>query len=80
MALNESPVGGYVDVTGVVDATAAAEVVTAFALLADLIPNPASQTDYAGSPDFANIPPAAAQQLQDELAGLAAAIAAAPTV
>ncbi len=75
----ESPVGDYTDVTGVVDATAAAEIVVEIAKLTELIPDPSDTTDYAGSPDFANIWASAAQQLQDELAGLAAAIAAAPT-
>jgi len=79
MALNESPVGTYADVTGVVDATAAAEIVALIAVLQELVPQPATLTDYPGSPDFCNIPPAAAQQVQDEVAAIAAAIAAAPT-
>jgi len=80
MALNESPVGTYANVTGIVNATAAPQITTLFATLKSFIQDPTSQTDQAGSPDFLVIPPAAAQQLRDEIDAVAAAIAAAPTI
>lgn len=79
MALNEKPIGTYADVTGVVDTTAAAEIVALIAVLDGLIPDPADQSDVPDSPDFNQIDPAMAVLLRSELDALAAAIAAAPT-
>jgi len=79
MALNESPIGSYSDVTGVVDGTAAAEIVTLIATLNGYI---ADEQDGSvpASPDFGDIPIGTAKLISAELTALAAAIAAAPTV
>jgi hypothetical protein len=84
MAIVESPFGTYADVTGVVNATAAAEVVVLVATLKGLIPDAAAGSDHSGaspeaSPEFDAIRPEVAQRIRAEIDALAAAIAAAPT-
>ncbi len=72
---------GHADVTGVIDATAAAEVVVEGAKFLALIPDPTVNTVAAtkgASPDFDRIPPATAKLLRDEFALFMAAMAAAP--
>ena len=80
----EGPIGSYTDVTGVVDATAAAEIVVLVATLSSFL---RGQTDTTGSsnvssekPDFDQIPEHTRAKLLSEVDALAAAIAAAPTV
>jgi len=80
MAINESPVGTYADVTGIVNATAAAEVAALVVILKAYIIDPDSTAgNVPASPDFALIPPSVARLLRAELDAMAAAIAAAPT-
>ena len=93
MTLTVGPFGTYTDVTGVVDATAAPEIVALVTSLKTLIPGPASAFD-AGSgtpvaatseqslphPEFDKMPFDLAERLLVEIDALAAAIAAAPTV
>ncbi|MGI9406002.1 MAG: hypothetical protein ACR2O4_06485 [Hyphomicrobiaceae bacterium] len=79
MAITVGPFGGYTDVTGVVDATAAAEIVVEIAKLTALIPDGSEGSSPAPDPDFDNVRPDYAEKLLAEIAGLAAAIAAAPT-
>lgn len=69
--------GTYADVTGVVNATAASEIV---ALLAEL-ESMWTQTEGQAMdrPDFNLIPKHVSEKLSTELAAVAAAIAAAPT-
>lgn len=71
-------VGTYADVTGVVDGTAAGEIVALIAELKSYIPDPTA-TVSAEKPDFDQIPPHTADKLRTEIDALAAAIAAAPT-
>ena len=78
MSLNESPIGVYADVTGIVNATAAAEIVALIAVLASFIAS-AQDGSVPASPDFGNIPISTAVAIKAELDALAAAIAAAPT-
>ena len=80
----ESPFGTYADVTGVVDATAAAEIVVLGAALKGLIPDGAVPAAAVGgtpetSPEFDAIRPEYAEKLRLEIDALLAAIAAAPT-
>jgi len=77
MAVSELP-NAYAAVTGVVNGTAAAEIVVLIAALKALIPDPTS-TDTPPSPDWGDIPPHTASKLRDEIDAFAAAIAAAPT-
>lgn len=79
MAVNESPIGTYTDVTGVVNATAAAEVVALFVILKGYIPDPSDQADVPVHTDFWQMPPSVAENLRAEITALEAAIAAAPT-
>lgn len=80
MALNEQPIGVYADVTGVVNATAAPEIVALLVILNGYIPDPDDTSGATpASPDFANIPPATARAIRAEITAFAAAIAAAPT-
>ena len=79
MAVNESPIGTYADATGVIDATAAAEVVALLAVMTGYIPDPSDQSDVAVSPDFWDMPPATASRIRAEITAMSAAIAAAPT-
>jgi len=92
MALTVSPFGTYADATGVIDATAAAEIVALITELKTFIPSAPSAFD-AGSgtpvaaaseeamphPEFDDITQHAAEKLLGEIDALAAAIAAAPT-
>jgi len=92
MTLTVSPFGTYTDVTGVVNATAAAEIVALITELKTLLPSAPSAFD-AGfgtpvaavseaampSPEFDDISQHAAEKLIGEIDALAAAIAAAPT-
>ena len=93
MALDVSPFGTYADVTGVVDATAAAEIVTLVTTLKTFIPStPSAFGAGAGTPvtaaseapmphpDFDKMDRDLAERLLGEIDALAAAIAAAPTV
>lgn len=80
MAVNESPIGTYADATGVVDATAAAEIVALFVILKGYIPDPSNQSDVPVSPDFWDMAPATASRIRAEIVEMEAAIAAAPTV
>jgi len=80
MPVNESPVGVYAPVLGVVDATAAAEVVALITLFKAYIVDPDSTSGVSPpSPDFAMIPPSVARLLRTELDAVSVAIAAAPT-
>ena len=72
------PMGTYADVTGVVDATAAAEIVALVAELKSFIPD-ISAAVSAKHPDFDEIHPSTAEKLRAEIDAAAAAIAAAPT-
>ena len=77
--------GTYVDVTGVVDATAAAEIVVLGTSLKTLIPDTfaegvTSSETVMPSPDFDKMDRGAAEKLVAEIDALLAAIAAAPTV
>jgi len=78
MALTLGAQGTYADVTGVVDTTAAAEIVTILANF-DALFNPGAGAQ-SSSPDFDMLPQAMIEKLQTEVTALAAAIAAAPTV
>lgn len=92
MALTVGPFGTYADATGVIDATAAAEIVAMGVSLKTLIPGPANAFD-AGSgtpvaavseqamphPEFDKMPFDLAERLLVEIDALLAAIAAAPT-
>jgi len=72
------PVGTYADVTGVVDATAAAEVVVLGAAFLALFPN--SSTGAQGvHPDYDAVRADWETNMRAEMAALLAAIAAAPT-
>jgi len=70
------------DVTGIVDATAAAEIAAIMAKLKALIPDPdtapANRDDTAVGMSADQISPMLALQLRAEIAAVAAAIAAAP--
>ena len=84
MAINEIPIGVYTDVTGVVDGTAAAEIVLIFDEMLRFVPDPeATDAPIVGAsgeaPDFDNVPPAYSVHIREEIAALRAAIAAAPT-
>lgn len=78
MALQEGPFGGYTDVTGVINATAAAELIVEINKLLALLPN-SSTNEQAATPDFDAIRPELETQIRVEAAALLAAIAAAPT-
>lgn len=80
MATQQQPFGVYPDVTGVVDATAAAEIVALIATLQSFLPEPGPGTE-ASVPhtDFDKIPPAQVHNLNVEIDAAEAAIAAAPT-
>lgn len=89
--LTEAPFGTYADVTGVVDATAAAEIVILVAALDGLL-NDSYQESSAGqgnpdvgvsessatTPEFDRIDRVVSEKLAAEIAAFAAAIAAAP--
>ena len=92
MTLTVAPFGAYADVTGVVDATAAAEIVTILANFDALLNDSYSESDAgqgdpdvgvseqsATSPEFDRIDRVVSEKLAAEVAALAAAIAAAPT-
>ena len=92
MALDISPFGTYTDATGVIDATAAAEIVAMITELKTFLPSTPSAFDAgAGTPvaaaseaamphpEFDDISLHAAEKLIGEIDALAAAIAAAPT-
>ena len=91
MPLNTGPFGTYVDVTGIVNSTAAPEIATLFVSLLTLIPDtPVAYAAGAGtpagiseqelpSPEFDKMPLDLATRLRVEIDALAAAIAAAPT-
>jgi hypothetical protein len=92
MALTVSPFGTYADVTGVVNATAAAEIVALITELKTFLPSdPSAFAAGAGTPvgaaseaamphpEFDDISLHAAEKLIGEIDALAAAIAAAPT-
>ncbi len=91
MALNTGPFGTYTDVSGVVDGTAATEIVALVTSLLTLIPDtPVAYAAGAGtpageseqeipSPEFDKMPLDLATRLRVEIDALAAAIAAAPT-
>lgn len=84
MAINEVPVQVYTDATGVIDTTAAAEIVVLVASLNALIPDTghanAQATPPQGvAPAYDNWPPALADEMRAELEAMAAAIAAGPT-
>ena len=79
MAVEESPVGTYADVTGVVNATAAAEIVVLLATLSDYLPTE-QDGSVPASPNFGNMSVDEAQRFKAEMDAAAAAIAAAPTV
>lgn len=92
MALTVSPFGSYPDVTGVVNATAAAEIVALVTELKTFLPGTPSAFDAgAGTPvaaaseqpmphpEFDSIKQDEADKLIGEIDALAAAIAAAPT-
>lgn len=91
MALTVSPFGSYPDVTGVVDAAAAAEIVALFTELQTFLPSePAAFAAGRGTPveagseepmpppEFDDITLHAANKLNGEINALKAAIAAAP--
>lgn len=92
MTLTVGPFGTYTDATGVVDTTAAAEIVVMIASLKTLIPGVPSAFD-AGSgtpvaavseqplppPEFDKMDQDLAERILVEIDALAAAIAAAPT-
>lgn len=75
-----APFGTYADVTGVVDATAAGEIVALIAVIKGLF-NPPTATDLhqMAAPLFNQFNLAQQTAIRAELDGLAAAIAAAPT-
>lgn len=72
-----SPFGTYADVTGVVDATAAPEIVALVTELKTFLSGTSGQS--MPHPDFDRIPPATRDLLIGEIDAFAAAIAAAPT-
>lgn len=78
MAIEESPFGDYTDITGIINGTAAAELIVEInkflALLPDHVNNLAGAT-----PDFDAIRPEYELQIRNEFVALLAAIAAAPT-
>jgi hypothetical protein len=79
-----SPLGTYDDVLGVVDATAAAEIVVLLDTLLGYIPitthAEAQANPPAGEPpEFDKWHPVVAELIRGEITALAAAIAAAPT-
>ena len=92
MTLTVGPFGTYADVTGIVNATAAPEVVALFVTLKTLIPSaPSAFAAGAGTPvgapseqplphpEFDKMPKDLAERLLVEIDAVAAAIAAAPT-
>ena len=92
MALTVSPFGVYTDVVGVIDGTAAAEIVAMIVQLKKFLPSePAAFAAGEGtpvgsaseqpmpSPEFDDISLHASLKLLGEIDALAAAIAAAPT-
>lgn len=87
MAVDEIPVGAYVDLTTgeVVDAEGQTAITAAFAVLYALLPDPLVDSASVGSgsgqgsPDFDALRPEMVVTLRAELAALRAAIAAAPT-
>lgn len=79
MAVSFQPFGTYADVTGVVNSTAAAEIVVLIAELKTFISNGVTPEPPMPHPDFDQMPPALGQKLLDEIDAVAAAIAAAPT-
>ena len=80
MAVNESPVGTYAAVTGVVDATAAAEIVALVILFKAYIVDPDSTAGLTPpTPDFALIPPSVARLLRAELDAVSVTVVATPT-
>lgn len=81
MTVSFAPFGTYANVTGVVNTTAAAEIVALIAELKTLVADEAGGTNNAPfpHPDFDQMPPALGSKIVAEIDALAAAIAAAPT-
>jgi hypothetical protein len=82
--LNEGPFGTYVDATGVVNATAAAEIVVLGATLKTYVKSTFAEGVTSGesvalSPEFDKLTRDLAERLVGEIDGVLAAIAAAPT-
>lgn len=74
--------GSYTNVAGVIGATAAAQVAALQAVILALFGSYTVATGVvvaAAHPDFNKIDPAIRQKIQTEIAGVFAAIAAAPT-
>ena len=78
MALDTGASGVYADVTGVVDATAAAEIVALFAIF-DAVIDPGDGIEPT-HPDFYQLEKQVKELIQKEMTEFAAAIAAAPAV
>ena len=75
------PIGVYADATGVVDATAAAEIVALGVILKGFLPDGSqTPTGSEATPDFDQIPIHTSLKLRAEIDALLAAVAAAPTV
>jgi len=79
MAITEVPVISISDVTGVVDATAAAEIVVIIAAFLALFPDSSAGT-LGATPDYDAVRPEWETNMRAEMAAVAAAIAAAPAV
>lgn len=85
MTINEIPILTMTDVTGVVDATAAAEIAALGVLILSLIPvteHPTAQdTAQSGgvAPEYDRWPPSLADNMIAEIDAFLAAVAAAPT-
>jgi len=79
MAIDFGPFGSYVLVTGVVDATAQAQIQTCLVALKALLPDGSDGSSPAISPEFDRIPPMDARKLRDEISAIQVTIAAAPT-
>lgn len=70
--------GVYADVTGVVDAAAAAEIVDLFVILKSFLPEEGVGGVRMPPPDYCDIPIHTADKLRAEIDAFAVAIAAAP--
>lgn len=77
MALSLGAQGTYTDVTGIVNSTAAAQIVVLVATLKGLIET--ADGEAGSNPDFNMIPRHVQEKIVDEIDALAVAIAAAPT-
>ena len=85
MTINEVPIGTYDDVTGIINATAAPEIVALGVILKGFIPDPeaadATTIGVSGpAPEYDHVPPAFAIHFRAEIDAFLAAMAAAPTV